>query len=181
MPPENVYKFISASVVPVVIISACGLLGLAFYNRMATLVSRLREFQRERLLEHEKYLQARTEGKLTEIARRRHRQLREMLEIQTARVGRRARLIQASILSLLATIACLTVCSLALGLSTLHASMNYIAIVFFATGSLLLLLSVILAGVEMKAALEPVEQESRFVSRLSEELEAEDGRSAGRS
>ena len=42
-------KIISSSVVPVVIISACGLLCLAFYNRMAAIVSRLRGFQRERL------------------------------------------------------------------------------------------------------------------------------------
>ncbi len=174
MPPENVYKFISASVVPVVIISACGLLGLCFYNRLATLVSRLREFQRERLDEHERYIEARLEGKLTDLVRRRHRQIQEMLEIQTRRVNRRAQLLRFSILSLLATIAALTICSLALGLSTLHAAFNYLALVLFIVGALLLLLSVILAAIEVRAALQPVEQESRFVSRLSEELERDE-------
>ncbi|HSW45677.1 MAG TPA: DUF2721 domain-containing protein [Phycisphaerae bacterium] len=181
MPPENVYKFISASVVPVVIISACGLLGLAFYNRMATLVSRIREFQRERLTEHDRYLHARAEGRLTDLARRRHQQLRQMLQIQTTRVTRRARLMQLGILCLLATIASLTICSLALGLSTFHSGANYIALVCFVFGGIFLLMSVILAAVEMKAALDPVEQESQFVSRLSEELEQQDtGPSTGR-
>jgi len=174
MPPEDVYKFISASVVPVVIISASGLLGLALYNRMAALVSRIREFQRERLLEHDRYLQARTDGKLTDLARRRHQQLRRMLETQTAHVLRRARLMKRSIISLWATIASLTLCSLALGLSTLHPAGNYVALVFFVIGTVLLLVSVVFAALEMIAALEPVEQESQFVTRLSEELERDD-------
>jgi hypothetical protein len=46
---------ISMSVVPVVIISACGLLSLAFYGRLAAVVSRLRGFQREILDEQEKF------------------------------------------------------------------------------------------------------------------------------
>ena len=53
MPPFDWAKIINASVVPVVIISACGLLCLAFYNRLAAIVSRLRGFQRERLHEQQ--------------------------------------------------------------------------------------------------------------------------------
>jgi len=45
-PPEDWSRILSASVAPVVIISACGLLCLAFYNRLASVVSRLRAFQR---------------------------------------------------------------------------------------------------------------------------------------
>ena len=47
-------SIISLSVLPVVIISACGLLSLALYNRLAAVVSRLRSFQREILIEREK-------------------------------------------------------------------------------------------------------------------------------
>jgi Protein of unknown function (DUF2721) len=47
-------SIISLSVLPVVIISACGLLSLAFYGRLAAVVSRLRGFQREILVEQEK-------------------------------------------------------------------------------------------------------------------------------
>jgi hypothetical protein len=47
-------SIISVSVVPVVIISACGLLSLAFYGRLAAVLSLLRGFQREILVEQEK-------------------------------------------------------------------------------------------------------------------------------
>ena len=47
-------SIMSVSVVPVEIISVCGLLPLAFYGRLAAVVSRLRGFQREILKEQEK-------------------------------------------------------------------------------------------------------------------------------
>jgi hypothetical protein len=53
MSANDLTRIVSASVVPVVIISACGLLALAFYNRLAAIVSRLRGFQRERIHEQE--------------------------------------------------------------------------------------------------------------------------------
>ena len=55
MQTSDLSKVVSSAVVPVVIISSCGLLALAFYNRMAAIVSRLRSFQRERLLELESH------------------------------------------------------------------------------------------------------------------------------
>ena len=48
-------NIISVSVVPVVILSACGLLSLAFYGRLAALVARLRTFQREMLRAQERW------------------------------------------------------------------------------------------------------------------------------
>ncbi len=48
----NWSQVISLAVAPVVIISACGLLCLTFYNRLAFVVGRLRNLQRERLLEY---------------------------------------------------------------------------------------------------------------------------------
>ena len=46
---EQWLHVVAASVVPVVVISACGLLCLAFYNRLAAVVTRLRAFHREQL------------------------------------------------------------------------------------------------------------------------------------
>ncbi len=42
-------KVIAASVSPIIVISACGLLCLAFYNRMAAIVNRLRTASCRRL------------------------------------------------------------------------------------------------------------------------------------
>jgi len=78
-------NIISVSVVPVVIISACGLLCLAFYGRLAALVARLRTFQREMLRGQERWAK---EG-LGD-----HQLLLEVLRKQTLRVAERARLIR---------------------------------------------------------------------------------------
>jgi len=78
-------NIISVSVVPVVIISACGLLCLAFYGRLAALVAHLRTFQREMLRGQERWAKAGLED---------HQLLLEVLRKQTLRVAERARLIR---------------------------------------------------------------------------------------
>lgn len=177
--PEELHKFISASVVPVVIISACGLLCLAFYNRLAYIVSRLRMFQREHLEEQEKYARELAESPTDESALRRRRLLIEMLERQTADVSRRAHLIRSNLICLLGTILCLTVCSLATGLSVVWPWAMYIAIPPYVCGALLLVAGIIFAIIEMRGALKPVEFESRFVSRLADELEEQENHAVG--
>ena len=42
-------QIIQAGVSPIIVISACGLLSLAFYNRLTAVVARLRSFHREQL------------------------------------------------------------------------------------------------------------------------------------
>ncbi len=163
-------QIISASVVPVVIISACGLLCLAFYNRLASIVSRLRNFQRERLDQHQLYARCVAEGRVDRLVLIRHQRMLEMLEQQTTRVIRRARLIRRTLLCLLGTIACLTVCSLALGLGVRWPNAAYVAVPVYFAGAGLLLAGVLFAFLEMVHALEPVELESDFVSRLSQEF-----------
>ena len=82
-------NIISVSVVPVVIISACGLLSLAFYGRLAALVARLRTFQREMLREQENWAREGLEDQ---------KRLLEVLRTQTLRVTERARLIRVALL-----------------------------------------------------------------------------------
>ena len=163
MPPSDWAKIISVSVVPVVIISACGLLCLAFYNRLAAIVSRLRGFQRERLHEQELLNHAGSEEG-PEHARR--RRFLEHLETQTGRVVRRAKLIRLTLLFLLLTITLLIGCCMALGLSVLVPHTVFIAIALFMCGLLTMLSGMIAAMMELKAALQPAELESRFVSDM---------------
>ena len=146
---------LSASVVPVVIISACGLLSLAFYGRLAAVVSRLRGFQREMLLEQEKMQR---EGELD------HSRLMEVLKTQTLQVTRRARLIRMALLFFLVTVALLIVCSLALVLSWFVREAAFFAGIFFVLGLLSMLAGVFSAMAELRGALQPVELEARFVS-----------------
>lgn len=72
---------LSVSVVPVVIISACGLLSLAFYGRLAALVARLRVFQRAMLREQENRASQGLQDQ---------KQFLEVLRTQTLRVTERA-------------------------------------------------------------------------------------------
>lgn len=172
MPAQDLSKVISASVVPVVIISACGLLCLAFYNRLSAIVGRLRSFQRERLQEQDWLARHAHDADASVMDR--HHQLLEMLDVQTVHVTRRARLIQSTLMCLLAAIGCLVVCSLFLGLSILHESVIYVAAGIFVVGLSCVLGAVTFAARELTAALEPIELESRFVGDLVENVENSD-------
>lgn len=174
MHPESWLKVMTASVVPVVIISACGLLCLAFYNRLASVVSRLRTFQRERLIEQERLAHDRridgVESDVQAATRRRRERLLAMLAEQSDRVTRRARLIRATLLCILGAVACLTLCSFFTGLSALWPSAAYPAAWVYLAGIMLLLSGVCCAIAELSRALDPVEIEVDFVDELAEEL-----------
>jgi len=159
-------KVISAGVGPIIVISACGLLCLAFYNRLAAMVTRLRAFHRERLEQQDRLDAARSMDPPDERAVVRCQELIGMLETQTRQVTQRAKLIRSTLICLLGTIICLTICSLALGLSIFHERLIYPAAVMFIVGLAMLVVGVIFALLEIKHALDPVDLESRFVREM---------------
>jgi len=148
-------NIISMSVVPVVIISACGLLSLAFYGRLAAVVSRLRAFQREMLKEQEKREKA-GDGEQARLI--------EVLSTQTQQVTRRAKLIQLALWFFLVAVALLIVCSLTLVASWFVRQAAFLAAVFFVLGLLSMLGGIVAAMLELRGALQPVELETRYVS-----------------
>lgn len=152
-------NIISVSVVPVVIISACGLLSLAFYGRLAALVARLRTFQREMLRAQERWAKEGLED---------HQLLLEVLRKQTLRVTARARLIRLALLFFLSAVLLLIVCSLTLVLSWFFHPMTVVAAAFFVLGLLSMLGGVISAILELHQSLEQVEFEGRFVFQAVE-------------
>lgn len=157
-------NIISMSVVPVVIISACGLLSLAFYGRLAAVVSRLRGFQREMLVEQEKLARTRDVGEA---------RLLELLSVQTQQVTRRARLIRLALIYFLLAVALLIICSLTLVASRFVHQLELVAAGFFVLGLLSMLCGIIAAMLELRGALQPVELETRFISRTVEPSIAE--------
>jgi hypothetical protein len=164
-------RIISAGVGPIIVISACGLLCLAFYNRLAAVVTRLRGFHRERLAEQDALHRARQDKDADDVTTVRHQEMLGMLEVQTRRVTRRARLIRSTLILLLLTIICLALCSLTLGLSILRPELIYVAVGLFITGLILLIIGVSFAVIEMRTALDPIELESRFVQEIVEQFE----------
>jgi hypothetical protein len=159
-------KIISAGVGPIIVISACGLLCLAFYNRLAAVVTRLRAFHRERLHAHDALTKARDAVPPDELAIVRQQELIGMLQVQMDHVGRRARWVQRALACLLLTIGCLAVCSLAIGLSTVWRQLEYTAVVMFVIGLALMVSGVGCALVELQGALDPVDLEGRFVREV---------------
>src|SRR5271167_2851098 len=101
MVAEQWSRVVSASVAPVVIISASSLLCLAFYNRLAAIVTRLRSVQRERLELNDR-LDRLSPADIEHHSAMRHTCILESLAEQTIRIRRRARLIRATLMSLLA-------------------------------------------------------------------------------
>jgi len=166
-------KILTASVAPIVIISACGLLCLAFYNRLAAIVSRLRTFQRERLHEQDALSRLQADGNGDEMAAVRHQRLIDILDLQTRHVLRRAHLVQRTLMCLLGTIGLLIVVSLCTGLSQLWPGAMYIAGAAFAAGMLTMLAGVAFAMQELSVALDPIEEECHSVRELVRAPEAD--------
>jgi hypothetical protein len=168
---DNFSHIITAGVGPIIVISACGLLCLALYNRLAAVVTRLRAFHRERLHEQEALNRARKQVPADETATVMHHEVLGMLETQTRHVTRRAKLIRNALACLLAAVACLAICSLALGMSAFLPHLIYVAAVLFVLGLLLLIAGIGFALVEIRHALDPIELESRFVREMVDQFE----------
>src|SRR3954468_10740943 len=161
-------KIISTGVGPIIVISACGLLCLAFYNRLAAVVTRLGSFHREQLHEQDALDREQALATPSDVALVRHQELLGMLDVQARHVIRRAHWIRRTLLCLLLTIACLAACALCLGLSSIAPALTYVAVGLFIVGLVLLIVGVIFACVELKFALDPVELESRFIRDIGE-------------
>lgn len=157
---------VSASVTPVVVISAAALLCLAFYNRLAAIVLRLRAVQRERL-ELQDRLDRASPGDVDTGATLRQTTLLESLSEQSVRIRRRARLIRSTLLLLLGTIAALIITSLLAGLSTIWHDLLYAYVLMFGIGLTLLLAAISCAAAELVGALGGAELETSVVSELT--------------
>jgi hypothetical protein len=161
-------QVVSASVAPVVVISACGLLSLAFYNRLAAIIARVRGFQRERLhAQEEIHRLSRQNPSDVESLEWRRRFLDNLAE-QTDRTIRRARLVRMTLLCLLGTIGLLVLSSLFNGLTVLWPHAQFGAAILYLSGMALLLVAICFAIAELLAALDVVESETALVTELAE-------------
>src|SRR4051812_9572936 len=156
MVSEQWPRVVTASIAPVVVISACGLMSLAFYNRLASIVSRLRGFQRERLHEQEQIQRLARLTPPDEPALRWRRRFLDKLAHQTARTMRRARLVRFTLLCVLGTNALLVLSSLFNGLTVVWADAQFGAAMLYLAGMVLLLTGIVAAIVELLMALDVV-------------------------
>jgi len=136
-------------VAPVVMISACGLLCLALYNRLAVIVARARAFNKERVECAEE--QREEGGDAPHLARR-----IATLDGQFEGLLRRAKLVRAALAALLCTVASMLVCSLALGLMIVAPFAGEVALAVFVVGVSTALVAIVYAMLELRLALDPV-------------------------
>lgn len=148
-------EIISSAVVPVVIISACALLVLAFQNRLSGIVSRLRALQRERLSEYRAVMHQKGAEQYLHV-----------LEAQTAEILKRAGYLRTCLCCLMGSIFAFALCSLAIGLSMTIGLLELFVVILFVLGMLLLLYGLFFAFRELRISLSPIEMESAFIQKL---------------
>lgn len=157
-------RVLTASVVPVVVISAGGMLCLAFYGRLAAIVSRLRALQRERLTVLQKIRDG-ADGDPADADLR--RTVLRALEVQTENVMGRARLIRLTLQCLLVALALLVVTSVLEGMGAFWAGAVIPAAVVFLAGMVSLLCGIGAAFIELHRSLRGIEAESESVTVLT--------------
>ena len=150
---------------PVVMISACGLLCLAIYNRLAVVVNRLRIFHHERigLLERINNLSTVLQRDPTyELLNQRL----TMLEKQGDHILKRAKLLRGTLVGLVFCVLCMLSCSMFLGLSLVFPHADRWALGLFISGMISATLGMALAMSELLLCLSPIVLEAISVKEL---------------
>lgn len=178
-PPQEhrrtMVETITSFVVPVVMISANGLLCLAFYNRLAAVIARLRAINKERFDLFTRLAttnEARPESPDVAHILRRLEILDELGHLLFARV----RLIRDALICLLATVLLMLGCSLALGMTSLASTLGWlpptvawVAPALFVTGIVVMMAGIWLAICELRNALATLSFEHDMLERSQRE------------
>jgi hypothetical protein len=158
---------IQSFVAPVVMISANGLLCLAFYNRLAAVVHRVREINKERFdLAARLVAIGRQPPDPTEAAHLEGRVA--VLDELGHQLFDRARLIRDALVCLLLAVVAMLACSLALGLGSLSEVLEWVALTCFVVGTVVMMGGVVRAIQELWLALDPLRFEHDMLEQPSE-------------
>jgi hypothetical protein len=127
--PLSTASAIQQLAAPAGMISACGLLCLAMYNRFSSLTVRLRVQFRDRAeLSARQGATSRTSATVYQT----QNQIQRLIDLQIKRL----RLIRSALTCLILCIICMVLCSLAIGLSLLHEEASWLALGLFLLGLL---------------------------------------------
>lgn len=138
-----------------------GLLALAFYGRIAILMKNLKVVQRERLSQYKElfYLE---DAKKPDFVRHEMEHYLKMLELQTAQVIKRIKLIQKGQIFLLFSVG-FSILALA---GSLFANFDAFILFLFVFGVLSLCAALLYALFELRLILNPIQAEREFVQSL---------------
>jgi hypothetical protein len=149
---------LSASAMHVVLISACGLVTLALYNRMGAILTRIRAFHQQKI----ELLENRQRHDTTD-----RQMLLDMLDSQIVGVTAKARAIQKGLTCLLAAIAAFLFCSLFSGAPVLQEWFGIAALGMGFLGISLFLFGLGWAMWELMLSLTPLAEESAYLEVLT--------------
>lgn len=145
-------EIIQTLLAPVVVISANGLLCLAFYNRLSSLVNRSRTLNKERF-DLSSQMAGKTRGSRPEAADYHERRLAALDELGH-RLYRRARWLRIALACLLTSVLFMLGCSLSLGMAILYNPLIWLALALFVAGLLVMMAGIVTALLELRIALE---------------------------
>lgn len=160
--PQATSHIIQQLVAPAVMISAAGLLCLALFNRLSTLVARVRAFGVERT----NLLRAAGVPGPTLAVNALTRVRLEALEEQTSSLLRRARLIRNAIVLMICGVLCQLACTLLIGLSLAAAWPEVAALAAFVLGVLATAAAMVCVLAELRRSLDDAQSEHRVLEEM---------------
>lgn len=150
---------LSVSVTTVVLISACGLIMLALYNRLNAILVRIRAFHQQKI------------ALLEDLDRRegdeQRQMLLDMIDSQIRKVTLKAKAIQKGLYCLLSAVLAFLICSLLTPAVLLHESIGIAALGMHVVGLLLFLAGIGCAIRELSLSLIPLEEENASLEILT--------------
>lgn len=154
----DAFHLLSVSITPVVLISACGLITLALYNRLGAILARIRAFHQQKIELLENLDQR--EGGDQEM-------LLELIDSQITKVTVKAKAIQKGLYCLLSAVLAFLICSLLGAGAVLHESVGLVALGMHVLGLSLFLVGIGWAIRELTLSLTPLEEESAYLEVLT--------------
>jgi len=149
---------LSVSVSPVALISACGLITLALYNRLGAILARIRAFHQQKI----ELLDDLPEHDAGEA-----QMLLDLLDSQIAKVTGKAKAIQKGLYCLLSAVLAFLLCSLFAAAAVINEWAGVLAVVMHVLGLSLFLLGIVWAIGELTHSLTPLEEESSYLEVLT--------------
>jgi hypothetical protein len=150
--------------IPVVMISANGLICLALYNRLAAITARLRLFYRERFEIDLRLVGEASSGAEPTEPEIRLRERLAVLDHICQMILRRARCVRNALILLLSSVIGMLVITLLLGLAYQLPILALVALTIFVVSVVLMIGGVALAILELLLVLEPVEAEGPLLN-----------------
>lgn len=148
-------EIIQSSVAPVVMVSANGLLCLAFYNRLSSLANRSRAMNKERFDLAAQLSTQQAESTGGHEAERLERRIATLDEVGH-QIFARAKWTRGTLLGLLISILAMLACSLCLAIGAAVPAIAFLAPCLFVGGTLAMMAAIVAAIEELRRTLRPL-------------------------